>query len=91
MATQTPNMPYRPKSPEHFKSLTTRSREKEELRDLNERLLVYVNHMRSLKEIEETEEHIQVGGKVHVLTSKLEQMFSQEILLLTVVFRYFTM
>ena len=60
MATQTPNMPYRPKSPEHFKSLTTRSREKEELRDLNERLLVYVNHMRSLKEIEETEEHIQV-------------------------------
>ena len=61
MATQTPNMPYRPKSPEHFKSLTTRSREKEELRDLNERLLVYVNHMRSLKEIEETEEHIQVS------------------------------
>ena len=64
MATQTPNMPYRPKSPEHFKSLTTRSREKEELRDLNERLLVYVNHMRSLKEIEETEEHIQVCGGV---------------------------
>ena len=62
MASATPkNAPYRPKSPEHFKSLSTRCREKEELQDLNERLLVYVNHMRSLKEIEETETHVQVS------------------------------
>ena len=60
MATSTPSAPYRPKSPEHFKSLSTRCREKEELRDLNERLLVYVNHMRTLKEIEETETFSQV-------------------------------
>lgn len=79
MATQTPNMPYRPKSPEHFKSLTTRSREKEELRDLNERLLVYVNHMRSLKEIEETEEHIQVDGELTRIQESLKELFHTEI------------
>lgn len=79
MATQTPNMPYRPKSPEHFKSLTTRSREKEELRDLNERLLVYVNHMRSLKEIEETEEHIQVDGELTKIQESLKDLFHTEI------------
>lgn len=79
MATQTPNMPYRPKSPEHFKSLNTRHREKEELRDLNERLLVYVNHMRSLKEIEETEEHIQVDGELTRIQESLKDLFHTEI------------
>jgi len=79
MATSTPNMPYRPKSPEHFKSLTTRSREKEELRDLNERLLVYVNHMRSLKEIEETETHVQVDGELTKIQDSLKELFHVEL------------
>jgi len=79
MATSTPNMPYRPKSPEMLKSLTTRCREKEELRDLNERLLVYVNHMRSLKEIEETETHIQVDGELTRVQEGLKQLFQEEL------------
>jgi len=79
MATQTPNMPYRPKSPEHFKSLNTRSREKEELRDLNERLLVYVNHMRSMKDIEEVEDTIQVDTELTKIQDSLKELFSTEI------------
>lgn len=77
--TPRPNLPYRPKSPEHLKSLSVRSSEKEQLRDLNERLLVYVNHMRSLKEVEEVTTHIQVDGELTRVQESLKQLFQVEL------------
>jgi len=77
--TPRPNLPYRPKSPEHLKSLSVRSSEKEQLRDLNERLLVYVNHMRSLKEVEEVTTHEQVDGELTRVQESLKQLFQVEL------------